>query len=177
MRVDEFLKLCRLRIDPRSFVTREMVEEVAEAMRRSIGRCDDLGLWRRTPSTRGVHFCWQLSSAQRSSILSATLPSSESSSPVSSLAKHLLPAAALVQGGQRGRRGPLQSPGIRAADRCCRPPVWASSPPWGCRAWRGHEIDALPLVLDVLVRHDLLSARLEGHRGARRVLPSKVNST
>lgn len=45
MRVDEFPKLCvALRIDPRSFVTREMVEEVAEATRRSIGRCDDLGL-------------------------------------------------------------------------------------------------------------------------------------
>lgn len=45
MRVDEFLKLCiALKIDPRSFVTREMIEEVAEATRRSIGRCDDLGL-------------------------------------------------------------------------------------------------------------------------------------
>lgn len=32
IRVDEFLKLCiALRLDPRSFVTREMVEEVAEA--------------------------------------------------------------------------------------------------------------------------------------------------
>lgn len=32
MRVDEFLKLCvALRIDPRSFVTREMVAEIAEA--------------------------------------------------------------------------------------------------------------------------------------------------
>ena len=32
MRVDEFLKLCvALRIDPRSFVTREMVEQIAEA--------------------------------------------------------------------------------------------------------------------------------------------------
>ena len=32
MRVDEFLKLCvALRIDPRSFVTREMVERIAEA--------------------------------------------------------------------------------------------------------------------------------------------------
>lgn len=44
MRVDEFLKLCiALRLDPRSFVTREMVEEVAEATRRSIGRSDDIG--------------------------------------------------------------------------------------------------------------------------------------
>ncbi len=34
MRVDEFLKLCvALRIDPRSFVTREMVEQIAEASR------------------------------------------------------------------------------------------------------------------------------------------------
>ena len=41
MRVDEFLKLCvALRLDPRSFITREMVEEVAEATRRSIGRND-----------------------------------------------------------------------------------------------------------------------------------------
>lgn len=32
MRVDEFLKLCvALRIDPRSFVTKEMVAEIAEA--------------------------------------------------------------------------------------------------------------------------------------------------
>lgn len=39
MRVDEFLRLCiALRLDPRSFVTREMVEEVAEATRRSVGR-------------------------------------------------------------------------------------------------------------------------------------------
>lgn len=38
MRVDEFLKLCiALKLDPRSFVTREMVEEVAEATRRSAG--------------------------------------------------------------------------------------------------------------------------------------------
>lgn len=45
MRVDEFLKLCiALRLDPRSFVTREMVEEVAEATRRSIGRSDDIGI-------------------------------------------------------------------------------------------------------------------------------------
>lgn len=44
IRVDEFLKLCiALRLDPRSFVTREMVEEVAEATRRSIGRSDDIG--------------------------------------------------------------------------------------------------------------------------------------
>ncbi len=34
MRVDEFLKLCvALRIDPRSFVTREMVEQITEASR------------------------------------------------------------------------------------------------------------------------------------------------
>ncbi len=39
MRVDEFLKLCvALRIDPRSFVTKEMIEEVAEATTRSINR-------------------------------------------------------------------------------------------------------------------------------------------
>lgn len=39
MRVDEFLKLCvALRIDPRSFVTRDMVEGIAEATARSIGR-------------------------------------------------------------------------------------------------------------------------------------------
>lgn len=45
MRIDEFLKLCIvLRLDPRSFVTREMVEEVAEATRRSIGRSDDIGM-------------------------------------------------------------------------------------------------------------------------------------
>lgn len=32
MRVDEFLKLCvALRIDPRSFVTREVVEQITEA--------------------------------------------------------------------------------------------------------------------------------------------------
>lgn len=44
MRIDEFLKLCiALRLDPRSFVTREMIEEVAEATRRSIGRSDDIG--------------------------------------------------------------------------------------------------------------------------------------
>lgn len=41
MRVDEFLKLCiALKLDPRSFITREMVEEVAGATRRSIGRGD-----------------------------------------------------------------------------------------------------------------------------------------
>ena len=45
MRVDEFLKLCiAVKLDPRSFVTREMVEEVAEATRRSIGRSDDLDI-------------------------------------------------------------------------------------------------------------------------------------
>ena len=34
MRVDEFLKLCvALRIGPRSFVTREMVEQITEASR------------------------------------------------------------------------------------------------------------------------------------------------
>lgn len=44
MRVEEFLKLCvALRIDPRSFVTREMIDGVAEATRRSIGRSDDIG--------------------------------------------------------------------------------------------------------------------------------------
>lgn len=32
MRVNEFLKLCvALRIDPRSFITREIVEQIAEA--------------------------------------------------------------------------------------------------------------------------------------------------
>lgn len=42
MRVDEFLKLCiALRMDPRSFVTREMIEEVAEATRQSIGRSNN----------------------------------------------------------------------------------------------------------------------------------------
>ena len=45
MRVDEFLKLCvALRLDPRSFVTREMVEEVDKATRKSIGRGDDIGI-------------------------------------------------------------------------------------------------------------------------------------
>lgn len=44
MRGDEFLKLCvALRLDPRSFVTREMVEGMTEATRRSIGRNDVLG--------------------------------------------------------------------------------------------------------------------------------------
>lgn len=34
MRVDEFLKLCvALRIDPRSFVTKEMIEQIVEASR------------------------------------------------------------------------------------------------------------------------------------------------
>ena len=42
MRVDEFLKLCvALRIDPRSFVTKEMIEEVAEATRQSAGRSNN----------------------------------------------------------------------------------------------------------------------------------------
>ena len=45
MRVDEFLKLCvALRLDPRSFITREMVDEVADATRRSIGRSNDLDI-------------------------------------------------------------------------------------------------------------------------------------
>lgn len=39
MRVDEFLKLCvALKMDPRSFVTRKMVDEIAEATARSIER-------------------------------------------------------------------------------------------------------------------------------------------
>lgn len=39
MRVDEFLKLCvALRTDPRSFVTQEIVDDVAEATARSIDR-------------------------------------------------------------------------------------------------------------------------------------------
>lgn len=39
MRVDEFLKLCiTLRMDPRSFVTREIVDDVAKATARSIDR-------------------------------------------------------------------------------------------------------------------------------------------
>ncbi|WP_257482872.1 helix-turn-helix domain-containing protein [Adlercreutzia mucosicola] len=45
MRVDEFLKLCvALRLDPRSFVTHEMMDCVAEATRRSIERYDDIGI-------------------------------------------------------------------------------------------------------------------------------------
>ena len=45
MRVDEFLKLCiALKLDPRSFVTRKMVKEVAEATGRSLSRCDDQGI-------------------------------------------------------------------------------------------------------------------------------------
>ncbi len=39
MRVDEFLKLCiALRMDPRSFVTREIVDDVAKATARSVDR-------------------------------------------------------------------------------------------------------------------------------------------
>lgn len=39
MRVEEFLKLCvALHIDPRSFVTKEMVDEVAAAIKASIER-------------------------------------------------------------------------------------------------------------------------------------------
>lgn len=39
MRVEEFLKLCvALKMDPRSFVTREMIDGVAEATARSIER-------------------------------------------------------------------------------------------------------------------------------------------
>lgn len=39
MRVDEFLKLCiALRMDPRSFVTRDTVNGIAEATARSIER-------------------------------------------------------------------------------------------------------------------------------------------
>lgn len=45
MRVDEFLKLCvAMRCDPRGFITREMIEKVAEATRRSISRGDDIGI-------------------------------------------------------------------------------------------------------------------------------------
>ena len=37
MRVDEFLKLCvALKLDPRSFITREIVNEVTEATRQSM---------------------------------------------------------------------------------------------------------------------------------------------
>ena len=39
IRVDEFLKLCvALKMDPRSFITRDMVEGIAEATARSVGR-------------------------------------------------------------------------------------------------------------------------------------------
>lgn len=39
MRIEEFLKLCIvLKIDPRSFITREMIHEVAEATAQSISR-------------------------------------------------------------------------------------------------------------------------------------------
>lgn len=39
MRVDEFLKLCiALRMDSRSFVTREIVDDVAKATARSVDR-------------------------------------------------------------------------------------------------------------------------------------------
>ena len=39
MRVEEFLKLCVvLKMDPRSFVTRDMVNGIAEATARSIDR-------------------------------------------------------------------------------------------------------------------------------------------
>lgn len=39
LRVDEFLKLCiALRLDPRSFITRDMVKGIAVATARSIGR-------------------------------------------------------------------------------------------------------------------------------------------
>lgn len=42
MRVNEFLKICiALRTDPKRFIDREMLEEVAEATRRSIGRSKD----------------------------------------------------------------------------------------------------------------------------------------
>lgn len=44
MRVDEFLKICiALRTDPKRFIDREMLEEVAEATRRSIGRSKNDG--------------------------------------------------------------------------------------------------------------------------------------
>lgn len=43
MRVDEFLKLCvALGVDPRKFVTREIVDEVASATKRSI---ENYGRW------------------------------------------------------------------------------------------------------------------------------------
>lgn len=39
MRVEEFLRLCVvLKMDPRSFVTRDMVNGIAEATEQSIGR-------------------------------------------------------------------------------------------------------------------------------------------
>ncbi|WP_345784190.1 helix-turn-helix transcriptional regulator [Slackia sp.] len=39
MRVEEFLRLCiALKVDPRSFVTRDMIDEIAEATARSISR-------------------------------------------------------------------------------------------------------------------------------------------
>ena len=39
MRVEEFLRLCVvLKMDPRSFVTRDMVDGIAEATARSISR-------------------------------------------------------------------------------------------------------------------------------------------
>ncbi len=39
MRVEEFLRLCVvLKMDPRSFITRDMVRGIAEATARSIGR-------------------------------------------------------------------------------------------------------------------------------------------
>ena len=44
MRVDEFLKICiALRTDPKRFLDREMLDEVVEATRRSIGRSKDDG--------------------------------------------------------------------------------------------------------------------------------------
>lgn len=39
MRVEEFLKLCvALKLNPWSFVTREMIEDIVEATRKSIGK-------------------------------------------------------------------------------------------------------------------------------------------
>lgn len=44
MRVDEFLKICiALRTDPKRFIDWEMLDEVVEATRRSIGRSKDDG--------------------------------------------------------------------------------------------------------------------------------------
>lgn len=44
MRAGEFLKICIApRTDPRRFIDREMLEEVAEATRQSIGRSKDDG--------------------------------------------------------------------------------------------------------------------------------------